>query len=69
MEWNSDLIIPISFPSAVKLTQCFKVVQLFEIQVSWPEIAGKATAHARGCLAIWPPYTLRKRIAEIKQMK
>ena len=35
----------------------------------WPEIADNATAHAREYLAIWPPYTLWKRIDEIKQMK
>ena len=35
--------------------------------ITWPEIADNATAHAREYLAIWPPYTLRKRMAEIKQ--
>ena len=38
-------------------------------QGTWPEIAANATAHARKYLAIWPAYTIRKRNAEIKQMK
>ena len=35
----------------------------------WPEIPVIATAHARGYLAIWPPNTQRKCMAEIKQIK
>ena len=31
------------------------------------KIADNATAHAQEYLAIWPPYTLRKRMEEIKQ--
>ena len=34
---------------------------------SWPEIAHNATAHARGYMAIWPPYALRKRMADVKE--
>ena len=34
---------------------------------TWPEIADIATGDAQEYLAIWPPYTLRKRMAEIKQ--
>ena len=34
---------------------------------TWPEIADIATGHAQEYLAIWPPYTLRKRMAEVKQ--
>ena len=36
---------------------------------SWPEIPDNATAHARDYLAIWPPNTQRKCMAEIKQNK
>ena len=36
---------------------------------TWPEIPDNATAHARGYLAIWPPNTQRKCMAEIKQNK
>ena len=35
----------------------------------WPEIPDNATAHARSYLAIWPPNTQRKCMAEIKQNK
>ena len=35
--------------------------------MSWPEIPDNATAHARDYLAIWPPNTQRKCMAEIKQ--
>ena len=35
----------------------------------WPEIRDNATAHARDYLAIWPPNTQRKCMAEIKQNK
>ena len=35
--------------------------------ISWPEIADNATAHAREHMAIWPPYALRKRMAEVKE--
>ena len=34
---------------------------------TWPEIADNATGHAQEYLAIWPPHTLRKRMAEVKQ--
>ena len=34
---------------------------------TWPEIADNAKAHARGYMAIWPPYALRKRMAEVKE--
>ena len=37
--------------------------------LAWPEIPDNATAHARDYLAIWPPNTQRKCMAEIKQNK
>ena len=39
------------------------------LHLSWPEIPDIATAHAWGYLAIWPPNTQRKCMAEIKQNK
>ena len=36
---------------------------------AWPEISVMATAHKRDYLAIWPPNTQRKCMAEIKQNK
>ena len=33
----------------------------------WPEIVDKATAHAQEYMAIWPPYALKKRMAEVKE--
>ena len=42
---------------------------IMKVMKSWPEIPDNATAHARGYLAIWPPNTQRKCMAEIKQNK
>ena len=39
------------------------------VERSWPEIPDNATSHARSYLAIWPPNTQRKCMAEIKQNK
>ena len=40
-----------------------------QFSTTWPEIPVMATAHARDFLAIWPPNTQRKCMAEIKQNK
>ena len=37
--------------------------------LTWPEIPDNASAHARDYLAIWPPNTQRKCVAEMKQNK
>ena len=39
------------------------------LKIPWPEIADNATEHAREYMAIWPPYALRKRMAEVKENK
>ena len=74
--WKSALFLFLSGTLPKILLSNLKVMveasvyfPLLFISTSWPEIADNATAHAREYLAIWPPYTLRKRIPEIKQMK
>ena len=49
------------------VVSCVKNIYHFCFKFTWPEIADNATAHARGYMAIWPLYALRKRMAEVKE--
>ena len=63
--WKTAQVTPLFKRAPVK-TQA-TIDQFLYYLFSWPEIAENATAHAREYMAIWPPYALRKRMAEVKE--